>query len=151
MSARVAVPRQLVVHARAHYRRTGCPQLFPAGPSACRLDAIAGARGRYLLVLDPERGRKLGILDDPDRDPMAGLMDAVAVALNLKPIRFLCDGRLVGRVEIIRSPLGTLAVRMCGHLSLTFLSWLLYEGGADFYLSLVKTSARPADNYTKGA
>lgn len=139
MSVKVEVPRTLVVDARRYYRQTRRPLLFGVRPGDVRLDAIRGAGGRYMLVLDPEHGRQLGLLDDPDRDPMTGLLEAVAVALNLEPISFVSEGRRVGKVEIIETPLGTLAVRVRGHLSLTYLSWLLYEGRAGFFVSLLAT------------
>jgi hypothetical protein len=64
------------------------------------------------------------------------LADAVACAFSYEPIRFISEGRQVGRVEIIETPFGSSSVRVRGHLSLTYLSWLLWEGRAGFFLAL---------------
>lgn len=138
MSVNVAVPRALIVDARRYYRETRRPLLFGLHPGDCRFDALRGEGGRYMLVMNPEHGRLLGLLKG-DRDPMVELMEAVAVSLGCEPIRFVSGGRLVGRVEIIESPFGSSVVRVRGHLSLTYLSWLLYEGRAGYFVSLLAT------------
>lgn len=141
MSATVAVPRSVVVWAGRHHRRTGRPHLYSGRPGDVRLDALG--EGRYLLTLDPEHAEKLGILDETEgsveeraAQALLGLAYAVVVALGGEPISFVCEGLEVGQVEVLESPFGTRAVRVCGPVSVTCLSWLLHEGRAGYYLSL---------------
>ena len=142
MTATVAVPTIVVAWARRHYRRTSRPYLFGARPGDVRFDVSRGSRGRYLLTLDLERATEIGLLDLAEGDApedraahaMLLLADAVAVTLGGEPIRFICGGQQVGRVEVIDSPFGTRAVRVRGHVALTCLSWLLRAGRAGYYL-----------------
>ena len=148
MSAAVAVPRAVVSWARRHYRRSSRPYLFEARPGDVRFDVSPGSRGRYLLTLDLERATEIGLLDlaegDTPEDRAAHVLlllaDAVAVTLGGEPIRFLCEGQQVGRVDVIRSPFGTHAVRVRGHIALTCLSWTLREGRAGYYLGEVPSA-----------
>lgn len=143
MTATVAVPRAVVVRGRRHYRRAERPYVFGALPGDVRLDVLVGSRGRYLLTFDPDRAAEIGLLDSDEGAPedraaraLLMLADAVVCALGGEPIRFVCEGHLVGWVEIIESPFGSHAVRVRGHVSLTCLSWLLHEGRSGYSLGL---------------
>jgi hypothetical protein len=143
MIATVAVPWVVIEWARRHYRRTSRPFLFGGRPGDWRFDVLAGSRGRYLLVLDPERGQELGIFDcvegtleDRAARAMLELASAVVCALGAEPLRFKCEGQRVGGIEIIDSPGGGQAVRVRGHVSLTCLSWLLHRSRSGYSLRL---------------
>jgi hypothetical protein len=96
-----------------------------------------------MLALDPEHAQELdlldgheGSLDDRASHVFLLLADVVVASLGGEPIRFVCDGQQVGRVEIIESPFGSRAVRVRGHVALTCLSWLLYGGRSGYSLGL---------------
>ena len=152
MSAKVAVPRAVVEQARKHFRQTRRPFLFGGLAGDVRFDVSPGSAGRYLLTLDPERAAEIGLLElaegDTAEDRAAHalllLADAVVCALGGEPVRFLCEGRQVGRVEIVESPFGSHAFRVRGHVSLTCLSYAMRDGRAGFYLAL------PALSVTRG-
>jgi hypothetical protein len=134
----------VVVWARRHYRLARRPYLFGARPGDVRFDVLAGSRGRYLLTFDPDRAAEIGLLEcdegtPEDRAAQALLMlaDAVVCALGSEPVRFVCDGKQVGSVEIIESPFGSRAARVRGHVSLTCLSWLLHEGRSGYSIGLL--------------
>ena len=148
MTATVAVPLVVVEWARRHYRRSSRPYLFEARPGDWRFDVLAGSHGRYLLVLDVEHGQELGIMNSHEGSPedraaqaLVGLADAVVCAIGGEPIRFVCDGQQVGRVEIIASPFGSSAVRVRGYVSLTCLSWLMHEGRSGYFLALATAAS----------
>ena len=143
MSTTVAVPPVVVAWARRHHRRTRRAYLFPARPGDCRFDVLTGSGGRYMLVMNPERATQIGLLDSNEGSPedraagaLLGLADAVVCAIGAEPIRFVCDGQQVGQVEIIKSPFGSHAVRVRGHVSLTCLSWLLHQGRGGYSLGV---------------
>jgi hypothetical protein len=97
-----------------------------------------------MLSLDMDFAEEIGLLDQAKGDTVEEqaahlvllLANLPVCIIGSEPIRFLCWGRDVGLVEIIESPFGPTMVRVRDHLSLTCLSWLLFETRAGYYLAL---------------
>ncbi len=136
MTATVAVPRSVVEHARRYHRQRGQSYLYGGLAGDCRIEARAGSRGCYWLALDKARAQEIGLLELADEGDEALLLaDAVVAALGCEPVRFVCEGRLVGRVSIVKRA-GARAFRVRDAASLTLLSWALRQGAAGYSLTL---------------
>jgi hypothetical protein len=144
----IAVPRAVITQARSHYRELGRPWLFDPRPGEGLIYAVSGDTC-YLLSLDMDFAEEIGLLDLTEGDTVEEraahlvllLANVPVCIIGSEPIRFLCWRREVGLVEIIESPFGPTMVRVRDHLSLTCLSWLLFETRAGYYLALYEAAA----------
>ena len=138
MSRAVLILRRVVERAERHYFSTGKPLLYGRRrKSEWALVAIPGASGRFLVMLEPESpaGRLILLAafmgSHKEEDILERLAKGAVAALAEVADRFQCDGREVGRWEVV---LDSVCVR--GPVALSCLSWVLREQRIGFYLTL---------------